>query len=115
MNNINLTYLNEVSAGDNLFIKEMLDLFLNTTSIEVNEFDNYLAQGNIEAIGNLAHKMKAPIQMLGASELFDKVRTIESNCKNGVNLETIPNLINEIKIKITELSNEIQSVLVTLN
>jgi hypothetical protein len=46
MNNIDLTYLKEISGGDDSFIREMLDLFINTTAIEVNEFDHHLAVGD---------------------------------------------------------------------
>ncbi|MFZ4799310.1 MAG: Hpt domain-containing protein [Bacteroidia bacterium] len=114
MENIDLTYLNEISGGDSSFIKEMLDLFINTTAIEVNEFDHLLAEGNYEAIGQLAHKMKAPIQMIGASVLFDRLRTIENDGKNRTNLEAIPNLINEVKVKIGDLSNDIHALLATM-
>jgi|DEB19_MinimDraft_2_1074335.scaffolds.fasta_scaffold02704_3 HPt (histidine-containing phosphotransfer) domain-containing protein len=114
MENIDLTYLNEISGGDNSFIKEMLDLFIITTAIEVNEFDHLLANSNYEAIGQLAHKMKAPIQMLGASKLFEILRTIEQNGKNRTNIETFPNTINEVKVKIGELTNSIRNLLETM-
>ncbi|MES2725834.1 MAG: Hpt domain-containing protein [Bacteroidota bacterium] len=114
MSNIDLTYLNEISGGDNAFIREMLDLFLNTTAIEVNDFDPLLANQNYEGIGQLAHKMKAPIQMLGASDLFEKVRALEAIGKNKTNLESVPNLINEIKVSIDNLKIEIGQLLNTM-
>lgn len=114
MNNIDLTYLKEISGGDDSFIREMLDLFLNTTAIEVNEFDHHLAVGDYEAIGQLAHKMKAPIQMLGGTELFDKLKAIEKSGKNGVSIEMIPNMINEVKVKIAKLAIEINELLASM-
>lgn len=114
MNNIDLTYLNEISGGDSSFIKEMLDLFINTTAIEVNEFDQLLAAGNYEGIGQLAHKMKAPIQMIGASELFDKVKNLENSGKTHNNIENIPNMINEVKVKIANLTTDIKELLATM-
>lgn len=115
MNKIDLSYLNEISAGDNAFIKEMLELFLNTTAIEVNEFDNHLANANFEAIGLLAHKMKAPIQMMGVNDLFDKIKSIENNCKNSTNLESIPNLITEVKLQINTISEDIKTILTKMD
>jgi HPt (histidine-containing phosphotransfer) domain-containing protein len=114
MNNIDLTYLKEISGGDDSFIREMLDLFLNTTAIEVNEFDHHLAVGDYAAIGQLAHKMKAPIQMIGASELFDKLKVIENSGKNGVSTESFPNMINEVKVKTADLATEINELLATM-
>ncbi len=114
MKNIDLTYLNEISGGDNSFIKEMLNLFIITTAVEVIEFDQLLATANYEAIGQLAHKMKAPIQMLGANNLFEILRTIEQNGKNRTNIETFPNTINEVKVKTGELTNNIRTLLETM-
>lgn len=96
-NIIDLSYLNEISGGDSAFIKEMLELYINSTAIEADQFSEYLNVGNYEGIGNLAHKMKAPIQMLGASELFQTIRTIERYGKEGNNLEQIPELINVVQ------------------
>jgi HPt (histidine-containing phosphotransfer) domain-containing protein len=114
MENIDLTYLNEISGGDSSFIKEMLDLFINTTAIEVNDFDHLLAEGNYEAIGQLAHKMKAPIQMIGASVIFDILKTIENEGKNSINIESFPNLINEVKVRIDNLTKEIHALIATM-
>ncbi len=111
MSNIDLTYLNEISGGDSAFIREMLDLFVNSTAIEVTDFDKLLTEKDYEGIGKLAHKMKAPIQMLGANTLFEKVRTVENQGKNKLNIETIPTLINEIKLLIEELKVEIGKLL----
>ena len=74
-----------------------------------------MVHGNFEAIGLLAHKMKAPIQMIGDSDLLEKIRSLEINCKNGTNLDIIPNLINEVKLAINELSIDIKSNLETIN
>jgi HPt (histidine-containing phosphotransfer) domain-containing protein len=111
MSNIDLTYLSEISGGDIAFIREMLDLFLNTTALEINDFDKLLAEKNYEGIGMLAHKMKAPIQMLGASALFEKVRSLENEGKSKLNIDVIPNLINEIKIMLADLKIEIEGLI----
>lgn len=114
MENIDLTYLNEISEGDSSFIREMLELFIITTAVEVIQFDQLLAEGNYEAIGQLAHKIKAPIQMLGASNLFEILKNLEEDGKNKTNFETFPNKINEVKLKIEELTNNIRTLLTTM-
>jgi len=73
---IDLSYLNEISGGDQGFINEMLELFINSTATEAPLFKQHLAKLDYEAIGHLAHKMKAPIQMLGANNLFLLIRDL---------------------------------------
>jgi HPt (histidine-containing phosphotransfer) domain-containing protein len=111
---LDLNYLDEISAGDPAFIKEMLQLFIDTTAIEVNDFDALVESKQWESIGKLAHKIKAPIQMLGGNELYDLVKTIEVYGKDQINTHEIPNLVANLKQKIMQLTKEIEQMLNTL-
>lgn len=113
MKNVDLTYLNEISGGDKNFIREMLELFVNTTSEEVNQFDALVSSNMYDQIGALAHKMKAPIQMLGANTLFENIRNLERCGKEKSNLAEIPNMVEGIKMQVAELTNEIKELLKT--
>ncbi len=114
MSKLDLTYLNEISGGDKNFIREMLDLFVTTTATEVDQFDALMANSDYEKIGGLAHKMKAPIQMLGANELFEVIRNIEIFGKERSNLDQIPSMIGRVKSEINILKDEIIDVLKSL-
>ncbi len=114
MNKLDLTYLNEISGGDKNFIREMLDLFVASTANEVNQFDALLNNADYDKINSLAHKMKAPIQMLGASQLFETVKTIETIGRDKQGLEQLPNLIGSVKTEIEDLKEEILDVLKSL-
>lgn len=108
---INLDYLKEISGGDQGFIKEMLDLFVNSTATEADQFDALLESGNYTAIGHLAHKMKAPIQMLGANNLFLLIRDLEKFGKEQSNLDKLPGMIAEVKVQIGFAIEEINALL----
>ncbi len=114
MSKLDLTYLTEISGGDKNFIHEMLDLFVVTTASEADQYDALLANGDYERIGGLAHKMKAPVQMLGANELFETIRNLEVFGKERSNLDQIPNLIEKVKSEVNLLKIEIVEVLKTL-
>jgi HPt (histidine-containing phosphotransfer) domain-containing protein len=113
-NIIDLSYLNEISGGDNSFIKEMLELFVNTTAIEADQYASLLSEGNYEGIGHLAHKMKAPIQMLGANDLFNILRSLEKFGKEGQNLDQMPGMISDVKKQIDICIEEVKEILTTL-
>ncbi len=113
-NNIDLSYLNEISGGDSNFIKEMLELYVNTTAVEASQFTELLNNGDITGIGHLAHKMKAPIQMLGANELFNTIRQLEQIGKNGQGTSDVPGLIHKVQALVKESIEEIQQILGTL-
>ncbi len=113
-NIIDLTYLKEISGGDSSFIKEMLELYINTTATEAELFSDLLAKQDYEGIGHLAHKMKAPIQMLGANELFNLIRSLEQYGKDGSNIDQMPGLISRIKEQVLLSIAEIKTILETL-
>jgi hypothetical protein len=110
-NIINLDYLKEISGGDQGFIKEMLELFVNSTATEADQFDALLAASNYQGIGHLAHKMKAPIQMLGANNLFLLIRDLEKFGKEQSNLEKLPEMVTEVKNQIAFAIEEIHDLL----
>lgn len=114
MSKLDLTYLNEISGGDKNFIREMLDLFVVTTASEAEQYDSLLANSEYERIGGLAHKMKAPVQMLGANDLFETIRSLEISGKERSNIDQIPSLIAKVKTEIASLKDEIVEVLKTL-
>ncbi len=111
---IDLSYLNEISGGDSNFIKEMLELYVNTTATEARQYYDLLNAHNYDAIGHLAHKMKAPIQMLGANDLYNLVRSLEKYGKEGSNLDQIPAIIDEIQKQVEISIIEIKELLTTL-
>ncbi|MBP7511498.1 MAG: Hpt domain-containing protein [Bacteroidia bacterium] len=113
-NTIDLTYLNEISGGDNNFIKEMLELYINTTATEAILFNELLAKQDYEGIGHLAHKMKAPIQMLGANELFNIIRSLEQYGKEASHIAEMPDYIRKINTLVEESIVEIKEILASL-
>jgi len=113
-NTIDLTYLKEISGGDNSFIKEMLELYVNTTATEAVLFNELLAKQDYEGIGHLAHKMKAPIQMLGANELFNIMRSLEQYGKESSHIADMPGFISRITTLVDESIVEIKEILETL-
>lgn len=114
MSKLDLTYLNEISGGDKNFIREMLELFVVTTASEADQYDALLANSEYERIGSLAHKMKAPVQMLGANDLFETIRSLEVYGKERSNLDQIPILIGKVKSEILLLKEEIVEGLKTI-
>jgi HPt (histidine-containing phosphotransfer) domain-containing protein len=114
MSKLDLTYLTEISGGDKNFIREMLELFVVTTASEADQYDALLANSEYERIGSLAHKMKAPVQMLGANDLFETIRSLEVYGKERSNLDQIPVLIGKVKSEILLLKEEIVEGLKTI-
>ncbi len=109
---IDLSYLKEISGNDQEFIKEMLALYIQTTAAEASNLMDLLAKEDFEAIGHLAHKIKAPIQMLGATELLELIRSLEIYGKEKSHLDELPHIIHQVGILVDQSVTEIKAILV---
>lgn len=108
---IDLSYLKEISGNDQEFIKEMLALFIQTTAAEAANLRDLLAKEDFEAIGHLAHKIKAPIQMLGATELFELIRLLEIYGKEKSHFAEMPHIIQQVELEVEKTVEEIKTLL----
>lgn len=58
---ISYAYLNEISGGDQDFQKEIVDTFLQEMVGEMDRMKAALGAKDWQLLGNVAHKVKAPI------------------------------------------------------
>ncbi len=78
-NSINLTYLNELSGGDKVFEKKMIELFIKQVPIDINALGRAFEESNISLIENLAHKLKSSMSVVGLSSLNYYLSYIQKN------------------------------------
>lgn len=93
---ITYSYLNEISGGDTEFQRDIVLTFLEEMVGEMEKMRLALASEDWETLGNVAHKMKAPIGMICVEVMRDLVLKIEKNSKNKVGLEEIPEDVRQL-------------------
>ncbi len=108
---LNLTYLDSISGGDKAFMHEMLTMFLVNTFPEWVQLKQYAQNGMWDQMGGIAHKMKAPMQMLGVPEASDLVIELEHIGKNKTGTETALPKIEQLSALIQEMEVEIKRML----
>ena len=108
---LDLTYLNTISGGDQAFIHEMLKMFLTTTFPEMEALKQHASEGTWDLFGSTAHKMKAPIQMLGVPAVADLVFDLEHIGKSKIGVEGVSQKVQLLEEYIKELEIEINKIL----
>ncbi|MES2690165.1 MAG: hypothetical protein V4658_07160 [Bacteroidota bacterium] len=111
---IDLSYLKTIAGDDESFIKEMLQMFLNTTPVEVESIGNYFKEGNYHMMASAAHKIKAPIQMLGDEYATGILLQIEQLAKPENDKTELPALIDEAREHLGALVSEVNKLFNTL-
>jgi HPt (histidine-containing phosphotransfer) domain-containing protein len=110
MAKIDLSYLESIAAGDKDFIKEILGMFTKSTFPEIQVLENLSSNSEWDKLAAVAHRIKAPVQILGQIETYNLIVTLEVNAKQKANLEQIPELIATIKTQIYEINKEVEKM-----
>lgn len=110
----NLTYLTSLSKGNTEFTKKLINTFITTANGDIEKFNQFLEKKDYEGIGNIAHKMKPSLQLMGIESLQQPVAELETFARENINTEKIPQLvaevINVLKLSIDELKEKLPQV-----
>ncbi|MDP2387894.1 MAG: ATP-binding protein [Bacteroidota bacterium] len=107
----NLQMLYNRAEGDNEFLKEMLECYIDEMTVYITEMETFRKEKNREEISKQAHKMKSPIALMGASELKDLYQQIEIEAVKGIELEIINEKINKSNALCVQTIDELRSEL----
>ena len=73
-----LSKLNEIGRGDQVFVSKMMDLFIDTIPKSAIEILNAVENEDIKTLKTIIHTIKPSIETLGIEILMKDIRTFES-------------------------------------
>src|SRR5215470_1445073 len=74
---IDLVRMREAADGDDEFLKQLVEVFLDDTALRVRELNEALAARDGRFLGRTAHQLKGSSANVGATMLFDLAKTLE--------------------------------------
>ena len=92
-----LSYLNEASAGNRKFIKNMIETFIAQTPELVKILKETSEKQDWIEFRKIMHKFKPTLAMMGINSLKDDVTFLETNVKQGLHLEKVPEKVLNIE------------------
>ena len=92
---INLQNLYHISGGDEQFVRQMLDSFIQTTKTGLEEIRESFMEGQLGKVSELAHKLMSPCHHIGAMNLYYMLIAIEKGAENRLDHGKIDALIVE--------------------
>ena len=108
---INTEYLEMVAGGDTALLKELVGLFRD----QVAEFNQDLKicfeEKNYKALGNLAHKAKSSVAIMGMDNLANMLKTFEIQATEGKNSKMYESYIQRFENDTKYALEEIDSLL----
>lgn len=95
--NLDLSYLEDITAGDSEMMFEMLNLFIEDIPVQVSNIEEFANSRSMAKLGAEAHKLKPTTQYIGLSRMFELVKELEMIGKSETYSEKIIPLVNELK------------------
>jgi len=106
----NLKKINEIAQGDQGFIREMLETFVENVTNEVARIQSFRPVENWTAIAETAHKLASNFAYLGANHLHALATDIERSVLNDQNLtgisEKTEKMCHEGMMLVSELKKD---------
>jgi HPt (histidine-containing phosphotransfer) domain-containing protein len=110
---IKIEYLEMVAGGDSDLLKELVSMFKDQVAEFNSEMDVLFREKNYYALGNLAHKAKSSVAIMGLDSLANMLKTFELQANEGKNSDMYESYIsrfeNDTKHAISELESLINN------
>jgi len=108
--NINLSYLKDISAGDEELFHELIDMFISQVPEYQLQFQQELSLGEWEQLGRTAHKVKSALTMMGLYDLAAEMKMLEEQAKKGEETKSFPHSIERFINETTEAIKELKEM-----
>jgi signal transduction histidine kinase/CheY-like chemotaxis protein/HPt (histidine-containing phosphotransfer) domain-containing protein/CHASE3 domain sensor protein len=92
---INLGSLRHISGGDDQFVKQMLDSFIQTTQSGLDKMMEAVVAERWEEVSELAHKMVPPCRHIGATALHDLFGKIMDTISKKADKQSVETLVTD--------------------
>jgi signal transduction histidine kinase/DNA-binding NarL/FixJ family response regulator len=111
----NLSYLKELSEGNESFFTDFIRLFLTSTPETMHELGNAITAKDWERTRQASHKMKPSYNYLGLKEAHALASSIEQDALNKTNLESMADRFHKLAAICHEAFEELEQELKTTN
>ncbi len=108
---INPEYLQSVSGGDLETEKEIIDMFREQSLEIYNELTEKLAEKNYKFLGQLAHKAKSSVAIMGMEDLAMMLKTFELQARESMEPDMYESYIKRFKSDTDAAISELEHYL----
>lgn len=98
-----LTTIEEISGGSREFMRDMMQLFIETMPRLANEMVASLEAKNWGGVKAVAHQVKPTMELMGITSLHQDVITIEKSAMYEKDLDIIPALVEKFYTIINKI------------
>lgn len=112
---IDLSYLRDISMGDNEMIMEMIDVFLEGYDDAISEMRAHYVNEQWDELRAKAHKFKPNLAYMGIARGTEKIEELEMQAKEHNSAQSIDSELNELESICEQASSELRQELNDMN
>jgi len=105
---IDLAELYRIAENDEIFVSEMLVKFIESFESGMKKIDEAIQEEDREKIAEMVHKLESPCRHIGAYNLLDFLKKMETVVKKFNKLSEIKDYFISIKAEFSEVKREIE-------
>jgi HPt (histidine-containing phosphotransfer) domain-containing protein len=107
----NLTFLKSFTGGNNEKMAKYINMFLQLAPGIVANMDLHLQNSEWSLLKSVAHSLKPQVGYMGMKEAEELIKTIENNAAELINLDKVPEQIQEFKKIFSVAQQELNDTL----
>jgi signal transduction histidine kinase/CheY-like chemotaxis protein/HPt (histidine-containing phosphotransfer) domain-containing protein len=104
-----LSKLNTMSGGNQVFVDKMLRLFIEHTPLSIKNLTESYSKKDFEAVRKVAHSLKTAIDNMGIQSLKNEIREIEHSAETYQTSRRLEFLITKVETVITKVVYDLSS------
>ena len=104
---LDLSGLIDISAGDDYFIINLLEVYLETSQDGIIKIKNAIQEKDKKEIREQAHKISSPNKFIGAEYLYELLKNLESEALNDATWKTLTDLNKMILVEFEEVKKQV--------
>lgn len=109
-----LTYLNEVTNGDNETKKQLIAMFFSQMQQTSIDLQNALKDNDLNLLSKTAHTAKSSLKVMGINSIAEKMENLQNFAAKGENQNQYKYLVDmflqNITAAISELKEEMEKL-----
>ncbi|MBK7852698.1 MAG: Hpt domain-containing protein [Bacteroidetes bacterium] len=103
-----LTFLRTFTGGNPDKIKKYVGMFLQLCPTQLETMSGQLSEQNYSGLRGTAHALKPQITYMGIKRGEDLIKSIEHNAGNNVDVEKLPDMLNEFRTICQQAMEELK-------
>jgi HPt (histidine-containing phosphotransfer) domain-containing protein len=100
---VNIGELNYLANGDRVFLCEMIELFITSTTSALDKIRNAIRDNDLKTVFENAHKIAAPCKQIQANRLYGFIKQLEVISRDGDNMEPVIALFQSVNAEMSEV------------